>query len=369
MRTSPAPVSAQTSASSGSRSPLTSLTITAPAATAARATAGLYVSTDTRAPSSRGDPFDERHHALDLLPRRHGGRLVTPDSPPMSMMSAPASSRSAARRTRVSSVRVEPSSLKESGVALTMPMSHGRVPSCRTSSRARRRRTGAGSFSTGEPSNPAGTAASVSSRRGRGSSRPAAAARVGLRLRCGLGVRRQGRAALALLAGARPARALDARAVRAAGLLVARLLRRRRLRLAARGLLEVAHHRGRPVGRGRDLRLGVGGAVARRRLRVFFFGLRGRARRLDSAFAPPTAVDTVGGRRRPAVTTAAVPAGRRRRTSWLPRTSSRITPAPECAESVAPEVWADQSAPTLSAAFAIAASRSQIAGTIGSHAR
>ncbi len=52
MMTSPAPVSAHTSASPGSRRPLTSLTIAAPAAIAARATAGLYVSTDTSAPSS-----------------------------------------------------------------------------------------------------------------------------------------------------------------------------------------------------------------------------------------------------------------------------------------------------------------------------
>ena len=41
IRISAAPVSAQTSASSGSRNPLTSLTIEAPAAIAARATAGL----------------------------------------------------------------------------------------------------------------------------------------------------------------------------------------------------------------------------------------------------------------------------------------------------------------------------------------
>jgi hypothetical protein len=40
MRTSPAPVRAHTSASAGSRRPLTSLTIDAPAAIAASATAG-----------------------------------------------------------------------------------------------------------------------------------------------------------------------------------------------------------------------------------------------------------------------------------------------------------------------------------------
>ena len=67
MSTSAAPVAAQTSASSGSRSPLTSLTITAPAAIAAAATAGLYVSTETTAPSSPASRVDQRHDALDLL--------------------------------------------------------------------------------------------------------------------------------------------------------------------------------------------------------------------------------------------------------------------------------------------------------------
>ena len=63
---------AQTAASRGSRSPLTSLTITAPASIAACATSGLYVSTETTAPSSPAIRRDEWHDALDLLRCGHG---------------------------------------------------------------------------------------------------------------------------------------------------------------------------------------------------------------------------------------------------------------------------------------------------------
>ncbi len=52
MTTSPAPLAAQTSATPRSRRPDTSLTSDAPAAIAASATSGLYVSIETTAPSS-----------------------------------------------------------------------------------------------------------------------------------------------------------------------------------------------------------------------------------------------------------------------------------------------------------------------------
>jgi hypothetical protein len=52
MTTSAAPVRAASVANSGSRNPLTSLTITAPASRAARATSVFHVSTDTLTPSS-----------------------------------------------------------------------------------------------------------------------------------------------------------------------------------------------------------------------------------------------------------------------------------------------------------------------------
>ena len=113
--TSAAPVPAHTSASSGSRSPLTSLTIAAPAAIAACATAGLYVSTDTTAPSSRVTRSISGTTRSISSSGATGGRFVTPDSPPMSMMSAPASSSDRASSTRSSSVRSPPASENESG--------------------------------------------------------------------------------------------------------------------------------------------------------------------------------------------------------------------------------------------------------------
>ena len=59
------------------------------------------------------------------------GLFVTPDSPPMSIRSAPSPSSWAASATRWSRVRGSPSSENESGVALTIPISHGRPPSTR----------------------------------------------------------------------------------------------------------------------------------------------------------------------------------------------------------------------------------------------
>ncbi len=52
-----------------------------------------------------------------------------PDSPPTSRMSAPAASSSRASATRASRSGYAPASEKESGEALTIPISHGRAPS------------------------------------------------------------------------------------------------------------------------------------------------------------------------------------------------------------------------------------------------
>ena len=66
MTTSAAPVRAASSASAGSRSPLTSLSITAPASSAARATSGFQVSTETLDALGR-EALDERDDARGLL--------------------------------------------------------------------------------------------------------------------------------------------------------------------------------------------------------------------------------------------------------------------------------------------------------------
>ena len=75
------------------------------------------------------------------------GRFVTLDSPPMSMIRAPASSSSRARATRACNVRSSGASENESGVALSMPMSAIGAcapPSVRTRPQACSSRRGAG---------------------------------------------------------------------------------------------------------------------------------------------------------------------------------------------------------------------------------
>ena len=141
------------------RSPLTSLTISAPASAAPRATRDLYVSMEitasgltvfssvitgnTRCSSSSaltavrgvrgpsglcfssffsGSRFSAEDAAATLAP----GRV---DSPPTSMMSAPSSSSRSPCVTAFSGSRYKPPSEKESGVTLTMPMMSVRFPS------------------------------------------------------------------------------------------------------------------------------------------------------------------------------------------------------------------------------------------------
>ena len=90
MSTSAAPVDAHNAARRVSRSPDTSLTIAAPASIAAAATSYLYVSIDVRTSSlarARDQCFDTR--AISSAAET-AGRSPRADSPPMSMMSAPA---------------------------------------------------------------------------------------------------------------------------------------------------------------------------------------------------------------------------------------------------------------------------------------
>ena len=84
------------------------------------------MSTDTRAPSPPATASMSGTTRSISSSAGTGGRLVTPDSPPMSMRSAPSASSERASSTRASSVWGRAPSEKESGVALTIPMSNGR---------------------------------------------------------------------------------------------------------------------------------------------------------------------------------------------------------------------------------------------------
>src|SRR5579875_835605 len=138
--TTPAPARAQTSASAGSQAkPLTSLTISAPAASAAPAVAALYVSTDTtasgrarRIPSSTGIRRACSSSALTAAsgpPAREltcaPGRVL---SAPKSSKSAPSSNSFSPWATAASCSIKKPPSLNESGVILTTPITSVRRP-------------------------------------------------------------------------------------------------------------------------------------------------------------------------------------------------------------------------------------------------
>ena len=124
MTTSAAPDAAATSASSGSASPLTSLMIAAPASTAARATSGFHVSTETVTPAATS-----RSTSGTTRPASTSAGVtsvyVTPDSPPTSMRSAPAATSASACSTWRSSVSRRTLSENESGPAFTMPITSG----------------------------------------------------------------------------------------------------------------------------------------------------------------------------------------------------------------------------------------------------
>ena len=124
MRTTAAPERATTSAMAGSeRSALVSLTMSAPASSAARATAALVVSTEMKA-----DVFFRRAQMTGTTRPSSSasgtgcepGRVL---SPPTSMMSAPSKASSRPRSTAFWASKYSPPSEKESGVTLTTPMS------------------------------------------------------------------------------------------------------------------------------------------------------------------------------------------------------------------------------------------------------
>ena len=100
----------------------------APAAIAASATAGLYVSTETTAPSSPTSRSIERHDARDLdldLDRRapRDRRLAADVDDVRALREQRAGALDARVEVGVARRRRE----NESGDALTIPISHGRV--------------------------------------------------------------------------------------------------------------------------------------------------------------------------------------------------------------------------------------------------
>ena len=103
MATNATPPAAATSASEAD----TSLTMRAPAATAASATSGLRVSIDTATPSAASAATTGTHPA-QLLVHRHGLGPGRVDSPPTSTQSAPSADDLAPVRERGVMVEVAP---------------------------------------------------------------------------------------------------------------------------------------------------------------------------------------------------------------------------------------------------------------------
>src|ERR1700712_3706559 len=109
----------------GSAPPLTSLTSTAPASSAASATDARAVSTLTRAPAatSPATTGSTRSRSSVSVTRTAPGRV---DSPPTSSTSAPSFSICSPARTADSGDSNRPPSENESGVTLTMPITRVR---------------------------------------------------------------------------------------------------------------------------------------------------------------------------------------------------------------------------------------------------
>ncbi len=133
MMTSAAPERATTSPRRGSnRSAETSLTIVAPAASAASATTAFEVSmltgTPERAASSRTTGTTRRNSSC----AETGSAPGRVDSPPTSRMSAPSPARRRPCSIAAAGSKNVPPSEKESGVTLTIPMIAVRSPSSRT---------------------------------------------------------------------------------------------------------------------------------------------------------------------------------------------------------------------------------------------
>ena len=128
MITSAAPAAAQASAISGSRRPLTSLIMAAPAASAAWATGAFQVSTETIRPSAASRSTRGTTRSISTS-GGSGSALVTPDSPPTSIISAPCSVSSSARRSWAARSATSEPSENDSGDAFTIPIKSGRLES------------------------------------------------------------------------------------------------------------------------------------------------------------------------------------------------------------------------------------------------
>ena len=109
----------------GSVKPVTSFTIDAPTRTAAFATSTWRVSMDTIAPfcASARTTGRTRRASSSASTGWNPGRV---DSPPTSMMSAPASSIATPWAIAASASKCSPPSLNESGVTLSTPIMRGR---------------------------------------------------------------------------------------------------------------------------------------------------------------------------------------------------------------------------------------------------
>ena len=134
MSTTTAPWRATSGSISGEA--VTSLTMLAPASSAAAATSGLQVSTESRRPGCRArSAFDDRDERAALLPRVHrrragSGRLAADVDDVGSL-----GEQSLGVRDGVTGSRKRPPSEKESGVTLRMAITAGRLRAHRASTR------------------------------------------------------------------------------------------------------------------------------------------------------------------------------------------------------------------------------------------
>ena len=128
MMTTPAPAAATTPDISGSpRRPVTSLTISAPALSAASATTAFDVSTDIKkSPLAARSPCTTGSTRANSSATGTGLAPGLVDSPPTSSTPAPLETICRPRRIAASGVANEPPSEKESGVTLRTPMIHPR---------------------------------------------------------------------------------------------------------------------------------------------------------------------------------------------------------------------------------------------------
>ena len=130
MITAPAPASATASTMPGALRPPTSLTTTAPAARAARATAALRVSMLTWTPrATRASTTGTVRASSSATPTSAAPGRV--DSPPTSTQLAPCSQSWRPRAMAASRLACSPPSEKLSGVTLRMPTSRRAAPGAR----------------------------------------------------------------------------------------------------------------------------------------------------------------------------------------------------------------------------------------------